>query len=143
MIRVVLDTNVVVSSLLSAGSPRLILNLALHRRFLLCISAPILDEYKAVLGYARLRIDAADAKMVVRKIRSVARLVAPHTMVRAAADPEDDRFLECAEAAKAHFLVTGNPRHFPAVWKYTRILTPRDFLSLWQVQKPLSLKPED
>jgi predicted nucleic acid-binding protein len=41
----------------------------------------------------------------------------------------DNRFLECAESAGADFLVTGNRRHFPKVWKTARIVNAREFLS--------------
>lgn len=43
-------------------------------------------------------------------------------------DPDDDIFLECAQAAEASWLVTGNTRDFPAVWEGTEIVTPRRFL---------------
>jgi uncharacterized protein len=40
----------------------------------------------------------------------------------------DNRFLECADAAAADYLITGNKRHFPASWKRTKIVNARDFL---------------
>jgi hypothetical protein len=46
-------------------------------------------------------------------------------------------FLECAQAANAHYLATGNLAHFPKAWKYTKI-TPRTFLSTWK-----DLYPDD
>jgi predicted nucleic acid-binding protein len=48
--------------------------------------------------------------------------------VRACPDPNDDIFLECAQAASAHDLITGNPKHFPATWADTRIMTARQFI---------------
>jgi uncharacterized protein len=39
-------------------------------------------------------------------------------------------FLECAETARADYLITGNLRHFPPFWESTKIIPPRDFLSL-------------
>ena len=45
-------------------------------------------------------------------------------------DPEDNIFLECADAARADYLVTGNPRHFPKFWKKTKVITSREFLSI-------------
>jgi len=39
-------------------------------------------------------------------------------------------FLECADAARADYLVTGNQKHFPKFWKNTKIITPREFVSL-------------
>jgi predicted nucleic acid-binding protein len=43
-------------------------------------------------------------------------------------DEPDNRFLECAEAAQADYLVTGNTRHFPKKWKQTSIVTPRQLI---------------
>jgi predicted nucleic acid-binding protein len=43
-------------------------------------------------------------------------------------DERDNRFLECAESAGADFLVTGNRRHFPKVWKTTRIVSTRELV---------------
>jgi uncharacterized protein len=48
--------------------------------------------------------------------------------VRICSDPDDDMFSECAQAAEAHYLVTGNVKHFPATWLGTRIVTPREFV---------------
>jgi predicted nucleic acid-binding protein len=48
--------------------------------------------------------------------------------VRACFDPDDDIFLESAQAAAAHYLVTGNTKDFPAAWVGTQILTARQFL---------------
>ena len=42
--------------------------------------------------------------------------------------PDDDIFLECAQAAQAHYLVTGNLKHFLASWADTKVVTPRWFL---------------
>ncbi len=61
-------------------------------------------------------------------IRRVASLIEPKVQVTAALDPDDNIFLECAESADAHFLVTGNSRHFPSTWVGTRIVTPRQLV---------------
>ena len=45
-------------------------------------------------------------------------------------DPDDNIFLECADAAGADYLVTGNQKHFPKFWKKTKVITPREFISL-------------
>jgi predicted nucleic acid-binding protein len=47
----------------------------------------------------------------------------------------DNRFLECAEAFKAHFLITGNTRHFPREWKATRIVNAREFIEYFAAQR--------
>jgi predicted nucleic acid-binding protein len=50
--------------------------------------------------------------------------------VSAAADSDDNKFLECAEAANADYLVTGNKRHFPRAWKVTRVVNARELIEL-------------
>ena len=50
--------------------------------------------------------------------------------VRACADPDDDIFLECAQAARAAYLVTGNTKHLPATGRETQIVTARHFLEI-------------
>ena len=45
-------------------------------------------------------------------------------------DPDDNKFLECADAARADYLVTGNQRHFPKFWKKTKVITSREFISI-------------
>jgi predicted nucleic acid-binding protein len=55
-------------------------------------------------------------------------MIAPATTFAVSPDETDNRFLECAEAAGADFLVTGNRRHFPNVWKTTRIVSARELV---------------
>jgi predicted nucleic acid-binding protein len=55
-------------------------------------------------------------------------MIAPATPLAVSPDETDNRFLECAEAAGADFLVTGNRRHFPNVWKTTRIVSARELV---------------
>jgi len=54
--------------------------------------------------------------------------VFPAEKLSLCSDPDDDRFLECALAAQAAYLVTGNVRHFPKDYKPVAIVTPRELL---------------
>lgn len=132
MIRVVLDTNIVVSSQMhSAGLPAVIFNLAINQRMVeLCISAPVLAEYADVLNRPRLKIPPVQVELVLSAMQSIARLVTPTETVTAASDPDDNVFLECAQAAQAEYLITGNIRHFPESWGVTRIVTVREFFEI-------------
>jgi predicted nucleic acid-binding protein len=47
-----------------------------------------------------------------------------------AADPGDNLFVECADAGRADYLVTGNQRHFPKFWKKTKIISSRELIDL-------------
>ncbi len=140
MIRVVIDTNVLVSSLLASGTPKAVLDLAFNQKFVWYVSEAILAEYETVLAYPRLKLDSTEIKLTMAATRKEARVVAPRIILDQALDEADNRFLECAQAAKANYLVTGNLRHFPKVWKYTKVVPPKEFLRLWQVQKPLDRK---
>ena len=132
MIRVVIDTNVVVSALLrSGGLPEAIFNLAIGGDIQRFVSDPILAEYEDVVRRPRLAIDSAKADDALRRIRTAALLVRPSSTVTAASDPDDNVFLECAQAADAAYLVTGNARDFPERWLTTRVVSPRQFIDIW------------
>ena len=129
MPRVVLDTNVVVSAHLNpAGLERAALNWALSQGFF--VSETILKEYGDVLLRSKFKIDPGLASESLRLIRSRSTIVFPARTVTVSRDPDDNRFLECAEAAGADYFVTGNKRHFPTKYKNTRVVDAREFLDL-------------
>jgi putative PIN family toxin of toxin-antitoxin system len=132
MIRVVIDTNVLVSALLTSGGlPEAVIDLAISGEVQWFASESVLAEYEEVLKRPRLAIDSGKAVDAMTRIRAIVSVVSPSIRVAAASDPDDNQFLECAEAAQANYLVTGNIRHFPEVWKETRIVTPREFIDAW------------
>jgi putative PIN family toxin of toxin-antitoxin system len=129
MIRVVLDTNVLVSANLSEeGLEALVVSLALNRKIQLHVSEPILQEYERVLRYPRLKFQAKEVARFLARLRRSRVLVMPTRKVSASPDEADNRFLECAEAARADFLVTGNKKHFPQRWKTTEVVNTRELL---------------
>jgi len=126
MIRVVLDTNIIVSALLQpAGPPARIFMLALGGGLQLCVSATMYAEYEEVISRPRLQRSQEIIASTLRAIREKGFWVRPVQHVRVCADPDDDVFLECAQAAQADYLVTGNIKHFPTSWTNTRIVTAR------------------
>jgi putative PIN family toxin of toxin-antitoxin system len=127
---VVLDTNVIISAHLRAdGLERFALDLAIKHRVQLCYSEPILAEYEAVLKRAKFRISPAKLAESLLLIRTTGKRVFPKLQLHAAIDPDDNIFLECAEEARAQYLVTGNKRHFPETWRNTRIVNARELLT--------------
>jgi putative PIN family toxin of toxin-antitoxin system len=127
--RVVYDTNVVVSATLKAGSiPASLVILALDRHVRLCLSPIIFAEYEAVLKRPKFAFDAHAVDAFLRDLRRVAIMVFPAKHVHVASHEPDNRFLECAQAARAQYLVTGNKRHFPfSVFGKTRVVSPSEF----------------
>jgi predicted nucleic acid-binding protein len=70
-------------------------------------------------------------KAVEGHYQKAAVMVYPTKRVRRALDEPDNRILECAQAAKAHYLVTGNKKHFPFYkFKGTKIVSPAEFSAL-------------
>jgi putative PIN family toxin of toxin-antitoxin system len=129
MIRVVLDTNVLVSAMLARhGNEALVLRLARMGIFRACVSKSILDEYDLVLRRPAFRLQPSILDELFAFLRAETMLVIPEAAVNVSHHEDDNRFLECAETARADFLVTGNKRHFPAHWKDTKIVNARELL---------------
>lgn len=130
-LRLVLDTNIIVSAAIKPdGLQRTVLLLALTRPARLYVSAPILSEYRMVLSRPEFQIRKGLRQQFLQWMERNSHLVSPSLRIRAAADPDDNIFLECADAARADYLVTGNQRHFPHYWKQTKIVTSREFVTL-------------
>ncbi|MEP6715853.1 MAG: putative toxin-antitoxin system toxin component, PIN family [Terriglobia bacterium] len=124
--RVVLDTNVLISACLKPlGLEAQTVELVLRGAATLFITDAIRTEYRDV--FSRPKFAHFPAAMLV----NLERLAVPAIVsepVSAATDEDDNRFLECAQAATADFLITGNLRHYPAEWGSTRIVNARGFL---------------
>ena len=130
-LRLVIDTNVLISAAIKpAGLQRTVLLLAITRPARLYVSRPILEEYSEVLGRRELRIRKGLRQQVLQLIKNHSYTVVPIRRLDVTSDPDDNMFLECADAARADYLVTGNQKHFPRFWKNTKIITTREFISL-------------
>src|ERR1043166_5685 len=130
-LRLAVDTNIVVSAALKPdGLQRTVLLLAITKPARLYVSNVILTEYRDVLSRPELQIRKGPRQQLFDLIRKRAHLIEAVRTVQITYDPEDNMFIECADAARADYLVTGNVRHFPRFWKNTKVVTSREFLSL-------------
>ena len=130
-LRLVIDTNVLVSAAIKpAGQQRTVLLLAVTKPARLYVSRPILEEYREVLGRPELRIRKGARQQLLQLIKNHSYTMIPAQRLDVTSDPDDNIFLECADAAHADYLITGNLKHFPRFWKKTKIITPREFISL-------------
>lgn len=130
-LRLVIDTNIVVSAALKPdGLSRTVLVLAITKPAILYLSEAILDEYREVLARPELKIRKGLRTQLLDLIRSRARTVKPSSIPLVTKDPDDSKFLECADAARADYLVTGNQRHFPKFWKKTKVITSRELIDI-------------
>jgi putative PIN family toxin of toxin-antitoxin system len=130
-LRLVIDTNVVISAAIKPESlQRTTLLLAITKPARLYVSRPILEEYAEVLSRPELHIRKGLRQQLLQLIKNHSYIVTPSRRLEVAGDPDDNMFLECADSAKADYLVTGNQKHFPIFWKKTKVITPREFISL-------------
>ena len=109
--RVVPDSNVIVSGLNFPGNERLVLELALRGRFELYLSPFILEETAGVLGR---KFDWAEDRVsqALSAPGNAATVIEPGRLPEVnARDHPDNRVLECVAAASADHLVTGDRRH--------------------------------
>ena len=127
--RVVLDTNVVVSAIMTAhGTCAQIIDLLADDAFELYADDRILAEYDSVLQRPQLRIVPEDAAVLLELIRSIADPVAAAPLPVRLPDPGDAPFLEVAAASES-LLVTGSARHYPKSSRAgVTVLTPMELL---------------
>lgn len=130
-LRLVIDTNVLVSAVLKPdGLQRTVFLLATTKPARWYVSGPIMEEYAAVLARPELKIRKSLRLQFIQLIKNHTHSVTPSRLTQLTTDPDDNIFLECADAARADYLVTGNPRHFPRFWKKTKIIDSREFLDI-------------
>ena len=130
-LRLVVDTNIVVSAALKHdGLQRTVLLLAITKPARLYTTDAIMAEYREVLARPKMKIRKGLQQQVLQLIRSRSYSVEPVRLLQVTPDPDDNQFLECADAARADYLVTGNQRHFPKFWKKTKVITSREFISI-------------
>jgi putative PIN family toxin of toxin-antitoxin system len=130
VIRAVINTNVVVSGLLSPnGTAALVLLAIRHGLLRPCFSQEILAEYAGVLGRPKFGFPSEDITALMAMLRAAGDLIAPQASVMVSPDPGDTKFVTCAVAGDAAFIVTGNSRHFPdGCYGAARVVTPAALL---------------
>jgi len=130
-LRLVIDTNILVSAALKPdGLQRTVLALAMTRPARLYVTKAILAEYREVLARPEFKIRIGLRQQLLQLIKNHAQVVDPAGGLHVAKDPDDNKFLECADAARADYLITGNQRHFPKFWKKTKVITSREFINI-------------
>jgi putative PIN family toxin of toxin-antitoxin system len=130
--RVVLDTNVLISALLFGGNPREILGRAIRGELKLCISESILSELGAVLQRPKFGFPPAIVNQIVTELGAISELVRPSEQIRLIeADEADNHVLECAVEARAEYIVSGDA-HLLELKEYRsiQVVSPQKFLAL-------------
>ena len=130
-LRLVIDTNIVVSAALRPdGLQRTVLLLAITKPARLYVTEEVMSEYREVLARPELKIRKGIRQQLLQLIESRAHFVSPGRALQVTPDPDDNKFLECADAGRADYLLTGNQRHFPRFWKKTKVISSREFIGI-------------
>lgn len=130
---VVLDTNVVVSACFWKGPPHQCLVFWAEDRFQAFISPPLLAEYEETYQDLFYRYPDRSPVNWITALAEAAELVFPVERISGAtADPFDDMVLECALAAEAEYLVSGDKKHLLPLQEFRgiHIINPVDFLTM-------------
>jgi putative PIN family toxin of toxin-antitoxin system len=129
-VRVVLDTNILVSACWRPGGLEAqVADLAIANQITACVSPQVLAEYHDVLSRRKLASVSDRAQELLAALERTALPIKPTTQITESIDDDDNRFLECAVAAAAHYVITGNLRHYPATHGTVRIVNARSFLT--------------
>lgn len=139
MQKVILDTNVIVSALISNSAPtRILYDLVLKLLVNTCVSKEILEEYEDVLGrekFDRFVNFRWRAEVILFKMKEISNLYHPTKKIELLTDVSDDKFLELAAVSSADYLITGNTLDFTiSQFESTKIVTPREY---WDNHRPV------
>lgn len=128
--RIVLDTNVLVSGLLSPfGPPGEIVRMVSSGAVTLCLDARIFAEYDEVLGRPRFGFDPDSIAALLDYVDFTSEVVAAQPLEARLPDPDDEPFLEVAMACDVACLVTGNLAHFPLESRLgVTVISPAEFV---------------
>lgn len=138
MQKLILDTNILVSALISNSVPtKIFYELVLTQKVKTCLSNEVFAEYVEVMNrekfvkYANFK---TKSDIVLSKLREISKNYKTDRKIEILTDTSDNKFLELSAVSSADFLITGNTLDFPMTeFEYTRILTPREY---WDYFKP-------
>jgi len=139
MIRIVPDTNIVVSGYRYGGNEYELLK-AIHKREVVAYtSKEILGEIERVLNYPKLKIQLGDQKKIIEDFINKTKIVNPTQEILAVKDDTtDNKFIECAAEAKAHYIVSGD-KHLLKIhaYKNIKIVKTKELLTLLKQEHKL------
>lgn len=128
--KIVLDTNVLLSGLLSPFGPcGDIVRMVTSGNLTLCVDARVLSEYDEVLRRPKFRFDHDKVAVILDYIERSSWVVSSTPLPLSLPDPDDEAFLEIAVSGGVDYLFTGNAAHFPSEsCQGIKVLSPADFL---------------
>ena len=106
--KLVVDSNIFVSSYYYGGNPKRIVHRILDGLDKLYVSSEVLDEIEEVLNRSKFNGNKIDINSFMDSIKKIAIFVNPSEQINASRDIKDNKYLECAVAASANYIVSGD-----------------------------------
>jgi len=130
--RLVVDTNIIISSLLGKSYPyKIVFEVILDKKALIFLSSEILKEYKDVVSRKKFHKSPGfiqESIELIQKIERVSTVVTPALNLDLLKDSDDNRFLELALTIQVDYLITGNSKDFPfGKIENTQIVSPQKY----------------
>jgi putative PIN family toxin of toxin-antitoxin system len=133
-LKIIVDTNVLISGIFFSGPPYQILKLWHERKFQLVISLEIFEEYKRVSEILSKEFPEIEVDPILNFIIKNAEIISTDNLSEPICeDPDDDKFIACAITCKSKVIVSGD-KHLLKISGYQEIevITPREFLNRFQ-----------
>ena len=133
MIRAVIDTNVFISSFITYGKSRKVLDKVFAGKIRLLTSPAILLEFEEVLSREKFGLTRTQVQRIVSLLIHSSKVIEPRTKITIITeDPDDNKIIECAVDGMAKYIITGD-KHLLKIRKYKniRIVNPNSFLRKW------------
>lgn len=136
MQKIVIDTNVILSSLIGNSFPKeIIFDFVLNKKISLCLSEMVFGEYAEVLHREKFKKYpdfVKNAEILLHKLNDISIYYFPTEKINIVKDEFDNRFLELGIEAQADYLITGNTNHFNfKFYKNLQIVTPQEFVNVY------------
>ena len=130
--KIVIDTNVLISGVFFGGFPRKVLSSVVEKRITACATTEIIDEYEEIIQEMVERKQGHINKGILAPLFNTMELIEPVSCVEISRDPDDDKFIGCAKDAHALYIVSGDKdllvlEHYEDI----QIVTAKDFCELY------------
>jgi putative PIN family toxin of toxin-antitoxin system len=126
--KIVLDTNIIVSSFLNPqGLPGEIVSLVLTKKLIVCYDNKILAEYTRVLTRSKFNFDVELVNDFLEFVKSDGEYIVAESQAIPFTDEDDKMFYDVYKSSEAKYIITGNTKHYP---REKNIISPRELIKI-------------
>lgn len=130
--KVVVDTNVMISGVFFGGAPRMVLNAIIDEKITACATLEIVEEYQEIVEEMIARKQGHLNQTILDPLIQKLTLIEQHSNVQLCRDHDDDKFLNCAKDSDSLYIVSGD-KDLLVIQDYEgiKIVTARQFCDMY------------